>query len=219
MNGITFGSYHSYTDLSLILISKEIEAPDPKTETIDIPGGDGELDFTEFSGEVRYKNRKLTFVFYYTGAQSGFLTKFSDIQNKLHGKKLHITLDEDSDFYYVGRVSVDKWKADKNIGKITVEANCEPYKYKNAVTTKTVMFSASTPYAVSLTNLKKSVVPLISTDKPTTITWTGGSASISAGNDQIIPELVLREGTNSLTVTGSSSYYTRITFNYQEGEL
>lgn len=213
MKGITFGDYHSYDDLSLILNSKEIEAPEPKTETIDIPGGDGELDFTEFSGEVRYKNRKLTFVFSYTGAQSTFMDKFSEIQNAIHGKKVHVTLDEDSDFYYVGRCTVDKWKADKNIGKITVEANCEPYKYKQSVTN--ISRTISTSETVALSNLKKSVIPKISTTAAINIVWIGGSASLSAGNDQIIPELVLREGTTSLTITGAAT----VTFKYQEGEL
>nr|DAM44167.1 MAG TPA: hypothetical protein [Caudoviricetes sp.] len=31
MNGITFGNYHSYDDLHLILASKEIGAPTVKT--------------------------------------------------------------------------------------------------------------------------------------------------------------------------------------------
>ena len=48
MKGVRFGDYHSYNDFSLILTSKTIGTPTPKTETIDIPGGDGVLDLTEF---------------------------------------------------------------------------------------------------------------------------------------------------------------------------
>lgn len=213
MKGVTFGDYHSYDDLSLILNSKEIEAPEPKTETIDIPGGDGELDFTEFSGAIRYKNRKLTFEFSHIGAQSTFMDAFSKVQNAIHGKKMEITLDDDPNFYYIGRCTVDKWKADKNIGKITVEVNCEPYKYKQTVTTVTQ--DISTSGTVSLTNLKKSVVPKISTTAAVTIAWTGGSASLAVGDDQIVPDLVLREGTTEITVTGTAT----VKFEYQEGEL
>lgn len=213
MHGVTFGDYHSYDDLDLILNSKEIGAPEPKTETIDIPGGDGELDFTEFSGTVRYKNRKLTFDFSYIGARSTFADKFSEVQNAIHGKKLKITLDDDPNHYYFGRCTVDKWKADKSIGKITVEANCEPYKYKQIVTTVTQAISTSG--TVSLSNSKKSVVPKISTTAAITIAWTGGSASLSAGNNQIVEDLVLREGTTEVTVTGTAT----VKFEYQEGEL
>ena len=213
MYGVTFGDYHSYDDLDLILASKEIGAPEPKTETIDIPGGDGELDFTKFSGTVRYKNRQLIFKFFYIGERSTFADKFSEVQNAIHGKKLKITLDDDPNHYYFGRCTVDRWKVDKSIGKITVEANCEPYKYKNSVTT--VSQSITSSGTISLTNLKKSVVPTISTTAAVTIAWTGGSASLSAGNDQIIEDLVLREGTTGITVTGTAT----VTFKYQEGEL
>ena len=63
MKGIKFGDYHSYDDFSLILTSKTIGTPTPKTEIIDIPGGDGVLDLTEFFGEVKYNNRQLSFEF------------------------------------------------------------------------------------------------------------------------------------------------------------
>ena len=63
MKGITFGNYHSYDDFGLILSSKEIGSPEPKIITIDVEGGDGVLDFTEFAGEKKFKNRTLTFHF------------------------------------------------------------------------------------------------------------------------------------------------------------
>ena len=50
MNTVTFGEYNSYADLNLILSSKTIGSPSVKTSTIDLPGSDGELDFTEYFG-------------------------------------------------------------------------------------------------------------------------------------------------------------------------
>lgn len=41
MKGVKFGNYHSYDDFSLILSQKRIGTPSPKTDVIDIPGGDG----------------------------------------------------------------------------------------------------------------------------------------------------------------------------------
>ena len=38
MKGITFGSYHSYNDLKLLLNNKEIGSPAVKVEKIDIEG-------------------------------------------------------------------------------------------------------------------------------------------------------------------------------------
>lgn len=130
MNGVLFGDIHSYDDLSLILKSKEIQSPKPKTDTLDIPGADGEEDLTEYFGSVKYKNRKLTFNFSTIVPMKDFLELFSTVQNAVHGKKMRIILDDDPEFYYVGRLTCDKWKANKRIGTIKIEGNCEPYKYK-----------------------------------------------------------------------------------------
>lgn len=44
MKGVTFGTYHSYDDFSLILTSKEIAAPKTKTVKIDVEGADGSIE-------------------------------------------------------------------------------------------------------------------------------------------------------------------------------
>lgn len=130
MKGITFGEYHSYRDLHLILTEKTIGTPSPKTELIDIPGSDGVLDFTEFFDGVKYNNRELSFEFSTLVPQSEFMTLFSMVQNALHGKKMMISLDADPEWYYIGRISVSEWKADRRIGLLTIDCDCEPYKYR-----------------------------------------------------------------------------------------
>ena len=130
MKGVTFGSYHSFSDLHLILTDKTIGTPAPKIETIDIPGSDGTLDLTEFFGEVKYQNRPLSFKFTTLVPQSQFMTLFGMIQNALHGQKVNIALDDDPEWYYTGRVSVSSWKADKRLGKLTIDCDCEPFKHR-----------------------------------------------------------------------------------------
>ena len=130
MKGVTFGNLHSYRDLNLILAEKVIGTPSPKTELIEIPGSDGVLDFTEFFDGVKYNNRKLSFEFSTIVQPSEFMTLFSTVQNALHGQKMMIYLDDDPEWYYIGRVNVSEWKSDKLHGKLTVDCDCEPYKYR-----------------------------------------------------------------------------------------
>ena len=53
MRGVKIGEKHTYVDWNLILTSTNIGFPDPKTETIDIPGADGELNFSEnLTGDI-----------------------------------------------------------------------------------------------------------------------------------------------------------------------
>lgn len=212
MKGITFGTYHSYDDFNLLLTSKEVAAPKVKTIEIDVPGADGALDLTEFFGEPKYENITHKFKFSTIVPQSEFLTLFSTIKNAIHGKMQRIILDDDPLFYYVGRCFVSSFTNEKNIGKISVECECEPYKYKlnPTVVQRTISGSGT----VNLVNSRKRAVPTIKTTAAFTIAFGGFSTSRSAGTFTV-PEFELSEGSNTFTVTGTGT----ITFTYQEGAL
>lgn len=215
MNGITFGNYHSYHDFSLILASKEIGAPLVKTMKIDVAGADGSLDLTDFFGEPKYENVINKFQFSTIVPQSEFAATFSAVKNALHGKKMRVILDDDSHFYYVGRLTVSSFTSSKGIGSISIEADCEPYKYK---LDKTVVSRAvNGTDIIVLTNSRKRAVPevLIETEGGLNIVyqvsnvWDLGSGSFT------LPELELAEGDNNVTVTGVGN----ITFTWQEAGL
>ncbi len=212
MKGVRFGSHHSYDDFNLILSHKTIGTPSPKTETIDVPGGDGVLDFTEYFGGVKYNNRELSFDFSTIVPQADFMNLFSRIQNALHGQKMQIILDEDPEWYYTGRITVDEWKAEKRIGKLTIDCECEPYKYKMGQTV--ISQEISELAVVTLNNTKKKVVPVIQTNAEMTFSFGGRSITVSPGTFTI-PELELVEGNNFVTVEGNGT----VTFTYQEGQL
>lgn len=212
MKGVRFGEFHSWDDFSLILSQKIIGTPSPKTETIDIPGGDGVLDLTEVFGEVKYNNRNLSFDFSTKVPQSEFMDLFSRVQNALHGQRMQIVLDDDPEWYYTGRISVSEWKAEKNIGKLKIECDCEPWKYKAAETVISVPISGTE--IVVLSNSRKRVVPVITTTASFTFSWGSYSRAISAGTFQI-PELELKEGNNTITVSGTGT----LSFRYAEGGL
>lgn len=172
MFGVRFGLYHSYNDLKLILTGKEISTPAPKTALVDIPGGDGVLDFTEAFGPVKYENRKLSFDFSTIIPQMDFMEQFSRVQNALHGRKMEIALDSDPGWFYVGRVSVNTWKADRRVGKITIDCDCEPYKYR--LSTQTVNLSGSNRIDL---NTGTATDPASWTKTETGYTFTRGTAA------------------------------------------
>lgn len=212
MKGITFGSLHSFNNLHLILSQKTIGTPSPKREVIDIPGGDGVLDLTEFFGAVKYSNRQLSFEFSTMVPQSQFMDLFAQVQNALHGQKMNIILDDDPEWFYVGRITVSEWKAEKNIGKLTVDCDCEPYKQSIYTTTVTKVVSSNA--TISLANDKMPTVPTITTTKEFLISFGGYNDMYPAGTFTI-PELELWEGNNQVYVEGSGT----ITFTYRKGRL
>lgn len=140
MNTVTFGEYNSYSDLNLILSSKTIGSPSVKTSTIDLPGSDGELDFTEYFGEPKYSNRTLKFQFTAINPTTPF---DSTVKNLLHGQKVKIVLSDDPDVYFYGRISVGDWYVNKGISTIDVECNCEPYRMKKNETVVQVAYGTT----------------------------------------------------------------------------
>lgn len=212
MKGITFGGFHSYRDLNLILNEKEVGAPPVKENKLEIEGADGSIDLTEVFGRPTYGDVTLKFAFSTIVPRSDFLIQYSTVKNALHGKKLRIVLDDDPGFCYVGRCFVSAFTNERGIGRISIDCDCEPYKYK---LTKTVVTrSVDGTEAITLTNGRKHAVPTITTTAAMTIAFGDGVWTNSAGS-YTIPELELVEGDNVVTVTGTGN----ITFAWQEGEL
>ena len=213
--GVHFGDIHSFHDLNLILAPFVPTPAKPKTSYIDIPYGDGSLDLTEALGKVTYQDRDFTFTFTVNPLEDmSFDEKVAQVSNALNGLKCKITLDRDSDYYWDGRLSVDSYKQDGNLKQIVVKATVRPYKFKQK---ETVVEVQATPalQTITLTNGRKSVVPVITvTGMSARITFGNSSQHLSVGTHKIL-DLCLEEGNTDIQVIGDAT----ITFTYQEGEL
>lgn len=213
--GIYFDDMHSFIDLNLILAPFVPVPAEPKTNYIDITGGDGSLDLTEGLGEVKYKDRNFAFTFSINPSEKmTFDEKVSQVSNALNGKKFKITLDRDPEYFWEGRCIVDKYAQNKRLGQVSVKATVRPYKLKQNKTVTSFSLT-SEQKEITLKNGRKSVVPEITcTDDNTTVIFGNVTETLSSGTHRIL-DIYLKEGNNLLKVSGSGT----ITFVYQEGEL
>lgn len=211
MKGIRFDGIHSYDDLNLVLSVVEIPPAMPKTNYVDIPGGDGSVDLTEALGEVKFKDRECAFTFT-VFPQDNFEEKKKAVSNLLNGKRCKIALDKDPGYYWQGRCSINEYASDKNLHKIVVGAVVAPYKLKNAQTVVTV--AAGSSVAKTLVNGRKTVVPTITCTATATIVLGGNTYTLNAGTHSI-SNIELKQGENRVIVTSASP----VTFTYQEGDL
>ena len=94
------------------LISIYIPMPDPKIQTVDIPGGDGSIDLTEINGRPAYNDRDgLELVFdLMDGNYATWFMKYSQFAAEMHGRKVKMVLDDDPDHYYMVRLKIDREK-------------------------------------------------------------------------------------------------------------
>ena len=209
-NGVKFGDKHSLDDWDLLMTSKNIEDAEPKIKEIEIPGSNGKLDLSEWTGEVLYNNRTLTFNFDIFDSPSNWWTLKQEITKYVHGKKLKIVLDQDNKYYYYGRCKIADFSNETTVAHLIIECDCEPFKYKNEVTTK----SKTGTGTLILTNSKKRVMPKITSNSSMQFTFEGKSFVVNGTLQS--PDIILKEGENIIEIISGTG---TLTATYQEGEL
>lgn len=212
IRGVTLGDKHSYMDWGMRMNPVNIPLPVPKNKYIDLPGANGGIDLTEVHGDVVYDYRNFGIELVKLDKRRAWPQLSSMVANCVHGRRLKIVFDDDPDYYYLGRCTVDGLAPFTLTGTITIYVMTEPYKYKREVTQKFFDITAST--TVTLSNGRMPVVPTITTDAQMTLAWGVYTKTLAAGTHKIL-DLVLREGENDISIEGTGS----ISFVYQEGSL
>ena len=216
MKGIYFGTIHSFYDLNLVLLADGVDIPPPKPKTnyVDIPGGNGSIDLTEAHGKVNYNDRECKFTFaVHPSDRMTFEEKKAQVAGLLNGKQCDIVLDKDQEYYYSGRCAVDDWQQDRNYKKIVISARVAPYKYKINETVVSFTLSA-TAQTVTLHNGSKPVVPTINCTGNATIVFNNVTLKTNGGTTKIL-DMCLSNGDNQVTISGNGT----ITFTYREGDM
>lgn len=228
--GVTFGTKHSYDDFGLILSSKDLTPPEPKTETVDVIGRNGSIDLTEALGDdVKFNNRKLTLNFTVPNVLTYWSDAFSALANYLHGQKMQIILDADKTFYYYGRCKINQFASNKRIGSIVVECDVEPYKievnsasepwiwdtfsFVNGIIHKTDV-TVSGALTTNLINRRKVVSPTFICSAAMTVTHNGNTYNLKVGENKMY-DIRLQEGDNYVTFKGNGT----VKINYKGGSL
>ena len=140
---------------------------------------------------------------------------YSKILNAIQGQQLNIILDEDPDWYYIGRVELDSPSYD-GTWVFNIIGTVYPYKLKTNVTEVTASLTTSDT-ELTLSCDRRPVVPTITVSAETVLTWGTSSYTISAGSRRI-PGIRLTQGVHTLNARTTAGTGT-ITVSYQEGSL
>lgn len=219
MRGFILGEYHTATDWSLVLTSKTIDPPEPKTYQVDLDGRDGSLDLSEsLAGEIKYKDRTVTMTFCMTeGSFEDRITLMRTITNYLHGRKRKIVEPDDPEHYFIGRMKISSVVHKQSYTTFTITASCEPWRYFREKITRhcDIHASASDPVKIVFTNRgARTSCPILTVTGVVTVVLSGSSVVLTAGSYRLT-SIKLSAGVNEVMLYGSGS----VTFEYEEADL
>ena len=190
----------SVTYQMALLDGYTLEPPEPKTYTVDIPGGNGIIDLTEaLAGDVVYENRNQEFEFaiLYPDDYEKIKTKIS---NFLHGRSYDYTMTMDPGYTYHGRFTIESYEfesyAGDIVGRIKVKIEANPYKKKASMAYK---LNATGGKLYRFESGRRKVHPTIECEQPCFVTWNGEETIVPAGTYRL-NDVVFSQGFNELWV-------------------
>lgn len=208
--------------------------PEVRTEYMDIPGRDGQLDMTEaLTGYPLFENRTGSLEFFLYDDSTSALTKLNVIRNYLHGKRHKIILNDEPEYYYAGRLMIHESHptTEGEYAVFELEYNLEPYKYE--------LSSSSEDWPWDPFNFETGVireygeitvngettVTVIGSRKPTVprFTVSGGALTLSIGTNQydlpvgrnVLPQIVLMDDEYEMIFDGNGT----VTIDMTAGSL
>lgn len=114
-----------------------VPPPGVKTITTDIPGANGYLDFTEsLCGIPFFNNRTGSIEFMVLNDFREWNEAYEDIMATLHGKKVKFVLEDEPEYYYEGRTTVNAWdSSDQHWSHVTIDYDVKPFKKSVSLST------------------------------------------------------------------------------------
>lgn len=206
-------------DFDFIFNDKTISSPEPNIVLIEVPGTSDTIDLTEsISGDIEYKQRKITIKLESAHGKDSYYAKFSELSNSIHGRKLKIVFNKDSGYYWEGRVKVTGSDPKFYGSTITIEATVDPYKYETQSSLEPWLwdsfsfedgiirdyFDIAVPGSITIVGRRKRVCPKFICSGAMTVTYLGNVYNLAAG-ENIVGDIFIGEGSHVLTFGGTGT--------------
>lgn len=205
--------YDLYSDLGWICdYPNNMGAPQVRTNYKIIPGRNGVLDLTEIDGNLYYEDVEFAIEAQkLLRTSEDIIIATSELMNLFNGQRVRVILNNSS-YYYDARISVGTFV--RTGINMTVSLNIQAFPYRLQITPTTVTATLSpTAQTITLLNGTMQLVPSITTTGTATIVYENNTYTISSGTNIQIPNMILHEGSNTMTATGTGN----ITFTYTQG--
>ncbi len=128
-HSVYFDNFNSWDEWHMIPTARpSIVTPAMVENTVDVPGMNGSLDLSEaLTGYPLYENRSGSITFMFLNGFGNWVERKDSIMSKLHGKYMKLTLSDDPNYYYEGRITCGDWSTNKDMSSIDINYNVKPY--------------------------------------------------------------------------------------------
>lgn len=196
--GLVIGGIDVFDEFNALMTDDfELGVPEPKTYTVEVPGGD-DIDLTDaLSGDCAYSNREQTFELVFFGDEP--MADYRRFKNRFHGRAFDYTLPGiDPDATYHGRFSVDS--KERGRGRVVAQAKVDasPWRLLEHVS---VDVGAGGGAWLTLTCGRRPVRPVFYLTREAEVTMDGVAAT---GHGIVqFANVLLTEGDNLVYVNSS----------------
>lgn len=135
MRYVEINDVNLFEEYGLILKHYELEPLTPNLFQTEVTGKTGIIDFTEFYGDLTYKNRNITIkLLGFYDEKTQFLKYV--LESKYAGKEVKVSFSDDDECYWKGRLMISKM--DDNCKKLEIEmkVNAHPFKFRKLYDTE-----------------------------------------------------------------------------------
>ncbi len=219
-HSIIISGKNTYDEWGLIPTSRPlVNPPEVKTTYVDIPSSHGILDYTELLlWEPPFRRREGSWEFAVKPGDS-WASVYSSLLNYVHGKEHYVILEDDPDYKYQGRLTLNSWKSDPEYSVITIDYSLDPFKYSVRssededwlwddlfdLTIRYGTFTVSgTKYRTFINEGSKAVTPFFTCSAGMTVAFNGVTYTLVAGRNYNA-NLSLQPGDNLMLFTGTGT--------------
>ena len=201
----------------------EFATPEMKYESVEIAGSDNALDMSEvLTGYPLYESRRgsLNFRFFDNGVS--VRSRFDQLKNFLHGKKVKVINEDQPEYYYEGRMMVGDFKPSKgNWGEVEISYILNAYKLELTSSAEDWEWN---PFNFEIGVVRdykdividgETTVTVVGSRKPTVPTFivSGGTLTLSFGTNQydlivgknVLPQIVLMDEEYEMVFSGNGT--------------
>lgn len=230
-NGVKINGKHSLDDYGLYIKEKNIEPPAVRTQILQIPGRNGDIDLSDIlNGDVTYSNRTVEIVLNGKKEEHEWIAFMEQFRNEVHGRIVQLVFDEDPNYYYKGRAYVEGYEKGIEVASFTLSVDAEPFKYDlyssledwlwdtfdlvNGIIRSYMELPVSGEMKIIIYGTRMPVIPRIYASAEMIVSFQGKTYNLSSGQNRIY-DIVIREGENILTFSGTGT----VNIDYRGGSL